>query len=132
MNVSRKLLKPRIRSLDAHSRKANNVFHRYCALLMLRELTNSQLAATDAPTEKVRNLFSLSFDYIPMKRNPQTLQSEPYEIKQRLRTTYIQFVALVHRLTYCLLLILRDQPQQDVESFFMMKLPKPQIVLRST
>lgn len=98
------------------TRKANNVFHHICALFMLRELTNSQLAAIDVPTEKVMILFSLSFDYTPTKRNPWTLQSEPYEVEQRLRTTHIQSAASIHRLTYCLLLILRGKPQQVVKN----------------
>lgn len=42
------------------------------------------------------------------------LQSEPYEIEQRLRTTHFEYVVPFHRLMYCLLLILRGQPQVKV------------------
>lgn len=98
------------------TKKANTVFHHFCALLILRELTSSQLAGTDATTEKVMELFHLSPDYTPMKWNPWKLQCEPYEVPERLSTTQIQFTVSVHRLTYCPLPMLRGQPQRVVKS----------------
>lgn len=98
--------------------KANTVFHHFCALFMLRELTSSQLAAIDATnaTTESHETFNISFDYSPMKWNPWTLQSEPYEVPQRLSITHIQVAASVHRLTYCPLLMPRGQPQRVVKS----------------
>lgn len=67
------------------TKKANTVLYHFCALFMLLELTNSQLAAT---TEKVFTLFNLSFKQ--MQWNPWTLKSEPYDLPERLSTTHIQ------------------------------------------
>ena len=71
------------------TKKANIVFHQFCTLFMLQELTNSQLTATDATTAKVMELFQLSPNYIKMKWNKWTLQSEPYEVPERPSTTHI-------------------------------------------
>ena len=97
------------------TKKANTVFHHYCALFILRKLNYLQLAATDATTEKVLKLFNLSFNFEQMQWNPWTLQSEPYKVPERLSTTHIQFAVFVHRLTYCPPPMLSGQPQRAVK-----------------
>ena len=94
------------------TKKPNTVFHHFCALFMLRELTKLQLAATDATTENVLELFNLSSSIELIEWNPWTLQSELYEVPERLSTTHIQFAVSVHRLTCCPLPMLSGQPQR--------------------
>ena len=94
------------------TKKANIVFHHYCALFILRKLNYLQLSATDATTEKVLKLFNLSFNF---KQSEWTLKSEPYKVPKSLSTTHIQFAVFVHRLTYCPPPMLRGQPQGAVK-----------------
>ena len=75
---------------------------------MLRELTSSQLAATDAITESLSALSSICFDLSRMALKPWKLQSEQYEIPQRLSTSHIQFAVSVHRLMSALFQRLED------------------------
>lgn len=100
--------------LDAvHSfKKGKTVFHHFCALFILRELTGSHLAATDATIENLEVLFSICFDLSRMVLKPWKLQSEQYEMPQRLSTSYTQSAVSVHRVTSCLLPILRGQSQR--------------------
>ena len=96
-------------------RKQILLFHHYCALFILRKLNYLQLAATDATTENALKLFNLSFNFKQMQWNPWTLQSEPYEVPERLSTTHIQFAVFVHRLMYCPPPMLSGQPQRAVK-----------------
>ena len=96
------------------NKKTSTVFHHFGALFMLRELTNSQLAATDATIENLLELFNLSSNIGQIEWNPWTLQSEPYEVPERLSTTHIQFAVSVHRLTYYPLPMLSGQPERAV------------------
>ena len=100
--------------LDAilNFKKGKTVFHQFCALFMLQELTGSQLAATDVTTESLAALFNICFDLSRMGLKPWKLQSEQYEMPQRLSTSHIQFAVSVHRLTYCPLPMLRGQPHR--------------------
>lgn len=100
--------------LDAilNFKKGKTVFRHFCALFMLRELTSSQLAATDATTESLAALFNIFFDLSRMGLKPWKLQCEQYEMPQRLSASHIQFAVSVHKLTYCPLLMLRGQPQR--------------------
>lgn len=79
---------------------------------MLRELTSSQLAATDATTQRLAALFNICFDLSHMALKPWKLQCEQYEVPQRLSNSHTQFTVSVHRLTYCPLSMLRGQPQR--------------------
>lgn len=88
-------------------KKGKTVFHHFSAFFMLRELTSSQLAATDATTESLAALFNICFDLSRMGLKPWKLQSEQYEMPQRLSISHIQFAVSVRRLTYCPLPMLR-------------------------
>ena len=72
--------------LDAllNFKKEKTVFHHLFALFMLRGLTRSQLAATDATIENLKALFNISFDLSRMGSKPWRLQSEQYEMPRRL------------------------------------------------
>ena len=100
--------------LDAilNFKKGKTVFHHYGALSMWRELTGLQLAATNATMENLEALFNICFDLSRMVLKPWELQSEQYEMPQRLSTGRMQFAVSVHMLTYCLLPMLRGQPQR--------------------
>ena len=67
---------------------------------MLRELTSSQLAATDVTTERLAALFNICFDLSRMDLKPWKLQCEQYEMPQRLSKSHAQLAMSVHRLTY--------------------------------
>ncbi len=100
--------------LDAilNFRKGKTVLHHFCASFMLRELTSSQLAATDATTGRLAALFNICFDLSRMGLKPWKLQCEQYEMPQRLSKSHTQLAMSVHRLTYCPLFILRGQPKR--------------------
>ena len=100
--------------LDAilNFKKGKIVFHLFCALIILRELTGLQLAATDATINNLEALFYICVDLGGMASKPWKLQSEQYEMPQRLSISHVQSAVSVHRLTYCLLSILRGQPQR--------------------
>ncbi len=93
-------------------KKGKTVFHHFGTFFMLRELTGSQLAATDATTGNLEALFNIRFDLSRMGLKPWKLQNEQYEMPQRLSNSHIQFAVSVHRLTYCLLPMFRGQPQR--------------------
>ena len=93
-------------------KKGKTVFHHFYTLFILRELTGSQLTATDATIEDLVAHFNICWDLNRMVLKPWKLQSEQYEMPQRLSISHIQSAVSVHRLTYCLLPMLRGQPQR--------------------
>jgi hypothetical protein len=70
-----------------NGKKGKAVFRHFCALFMLRELTSSQLNATDATRQRVAALFKISFDVSRMSSKPWKLEREQYEMPQRLSAT---------------------------------------------
>lgn len=84
--------------LDAilNFKKGKTVFDHFGTLFMLRELTGSQPAATDATTGNLAALFNIRFDLSRMGLKPWKLQNEQYEMPQRLSTSHIHFAVSVH------------------------------------
>lgn len=100
--------------LDAllNFKKAKTVFHPFCARFMLQKLTSSQVTATDATKDNLEAFFNLRIDYRRLGLKPWKLQSERYEMPQRLSNNHIQYAVSVHKLTYRPLPMSRGQSQR--------------------